>query len=95
MDAINVHTVYQPQHRHHIAYCRAHVMTIIHQYPVVNAWLSVKIAFVCIYIFLGVCAFRQNLSRRKRTFFYFSALLVYVFIFSVARAHHPLGFLLS
>lgn len=69
------------------------LMTIIHQYPVVNTWLSVKIALVCIYILLGVFAFRQNLSRHKRAFFYLSALFVYVFIFSVARAHHPLGFL--
>lgn len=69
------------------------LMTIIHQYPVANAWLSIKVTFLCVYIFLGICAFRQNQSHRKRILFYLGALFVYAFIFSVARAHHPLGFL--
>ncbi len=66
------------------------LMTIVRQYPFVHGWLTVKVVLLVIYIFLGALAFRQR-KLHTRFGFWLSALLVYAFIISVARAHHPLG----
>lgn len=70
------------------------LMTIIRQYPFMHAWLTVKVVLLVIYIALGAMAFRSGQSTRSRFKFWFLALLVYLFIISVARAHHPLGIFL-
>ena len=69
------------------------LMTIVHQYPFADAWLTVKVVLLVVYIFLGICAFRVNQTRPRRIFFWLSALLLYGYIISVAHAHHPLGFI--
>lgn len=69
------------------------LMTIVRQYPFVHAWLTVKVLLLPIYIALGVLAFRKGRARRTRVACWLAALAVYGFIYSVARAHHPLGFL--
>ena len=71
------------------------LMTIIRQYPFVHAWLTVKVILLVVYIALGAMAFRSGRSTLSRFKFWFLALLVYLFIISVARAHHPLGIFLS
>lgn len=70
------------------------LMTIIRQYPFVHAWLTVKVVLLVVYIVLGAMAFRSGRSTRSRFIFWFLALLIYLFIISVARAHHPLGIFL-
>lgn len=70
------------------------LMTIIHQYPFVHLWLTVKVILLVVYITLGAMAFRSGQSTLSRFKFWLLALLIYLFIISVARAHHPLGIFL-
>lgn len=67
--------------------------SIIGQYPFVHSWLTVKVMLLFVYIALGVLAFRTRYTRAFRLSAWFLALGVFAFIVSVARAHHPLGFL--
>ena len=69
------------------------LITLLHQYPFVQAWLTVKVVMLVIYIVLGVFALKRGRTRAKRFGFYVAALLVFLFIVSVARAHAPWGFL--
>ena len=65
--------------------------TIIHQYPFVQAWLTVKVVLLVVYIELGVFALRRGRTRAIRAGFFAAAMIVFLFIVSVARAHDPLG----
>ena len=56
-----------------------------------NGWLLEKIILLVVYIVLGSFALKRGRDRKNRVWFYISAVLVYGFMFSVARAHHPLG----
>jgi uncharacterized membrane protein SirB2 len=67
--------------------------TIIHQYPFVQAWLTVKVLLLVVYIVLGVFALRRGRTRAVRATCFGAAMLVFLFIVSVARAHDPLGIL--
>lgn len=67
------------------------LMTIVHQYPFLDAWLTVKVLLLVVYILLGYYAFWRTRCRRVQVGTWAMALLVYAFIFSIARAHHPLG----
>ncbi len=64
---------------------------MLHQYPFVQAWLTVKVVLLAVYIVLGVFALRRGHSRATRAGFYFAALAVYLFIVSVAITHDPWG----
>jgi uncharacterized membrane protein SirB2 len=64
---------------------------IIHQYPFVQAWLTVKVLLLPIYIVLGVFALRRGKTRSSRTVFFLAALTVYGLIISVAVTHDPYG----
>lgn len=67
--------------------------TILHQYPFVHGWLTLKVLLLVAYIVLGTFALRRARTRSTRAWCFAAALLVYLFIVSVARAHHPLGIL--
>lgn len=69
--------------------------TLLHQYPFVHGWLTVKVSMLVAYIALGTFALKRGRTRTTRWACYLAALLVYAFIISVARAHHPLGALLQ
>lgn len=64
---------------------------IVHQYPFVHGWLTVKVLLLVVYIVLGVFALRRAPTRRSRLLCYVAALSVFAFIASVARSHDPLG----
>jgi uncharacterized membrane protein SirB2 len=68
------------------------LMTIIHQDPLRHAWLTVKITLLVVYIVLGYFALRTE-SRERRWSCLIGAVLVFGYIYTVARAHHPLGLL--
>lgn len=57
-----------------------------------NGWLTAKLALLVVYIVLGVFALRRAGSRGARAAFYLCALAVFGMMYSIARAHHPLGF---
>jgi uncharacterized membrane protein SirB2 len=65
--------------------------TILHQYPFVHGWLTVKVLLLVVYIVLGTFALKRGRTRATRWTCYLAALLVYAYIISVARAHHPAG----
>ena len=65
--------------------------TLLHQYPFVHGWLTMKIGLLVIYIVLGSFALKRGSNRTIRILCWLAALLVYAFIITVARAHHPAG----
>lgn len=67
------------------------LVTILHQYPFVHAWLTVKIALLVVYIVLGSFALKRGPTRSVRAICWIAATAIYLFIVSVARSHHPLG----
>ena len=69
------------------------LVTILHQYPFVQAWLTVKVLLLVVYVVLGSYALRRARSRRARLAAFVSALFVFLFIVSVAYWHDPLGVL--
>ena len=58
-----------------------------------NGWLLMKLGLLVVYIVLGSYAIKRGRRRSVRGIFLVAALVVFVFIISVARAHHPLGLL--
>lgn len=56
-----------------------------------NGWLATKIVLLVVYIGLGAVALRRARSRRAQAAAYVGALAVFASIYSIARAHHPLG----
>lgn len=67
------------------------LMTVVRQYPFVDPWLTAKVLLLVVYIGLGTLALTPARSCRSRIGFSIAALMVFGFIVTVARAHHPLG----
>ncbi|MGH8110779.1 MAG: SirB2 family protein [Rhodanobacteraceae bacterium] len=64
---------------------------IIHQYPFVQAWLTVKVVLLVAYIVLGAFALRRGRTRAIRGACFAAATVVFLFIISVAYAQNPFG----
>lgn len=69
------------------------LLTILPGGMFANGWLAAKIVLLLVYIVLGVIALRRAKTRRGQVFAYVAALATFAAIYSIARAHHPLGFL--
>lgn len=67
------------------------LMGLIHQYPFVQRWLTVKVILVAVYIVLGSLALKRARTRRARLVCAIAALLVFGLIVSIARTHNPWG----
>jgi uncharacterized membrane protein SirB2 len=67
------------------------LLGIVHQYPFVHGWLTVKVVLLVVYIVLGSIAIKRGRTRRIRIAAFVAALATVGFIYTVARAHHPLG----
>lgn len=67
------------------------LVTVLHQYPFVQHWLTVKVVLLVVYIVLGSIALKRGRTRATRLACYLAALTVYLFIASVARLHDPRG----
>jgi len=65
--------------------------TVLHQYPFVHGWLTVKVLLLVVYVVLGSQALKRGSTRVVRGWSFAAALSVYGFIISVARAHDPRG----
>lgn len=70
------------------------LLTILPHALFANGWLTLKIGLVVVYVVLGTFALKRGRTPRARLVCYVLALLVFVSIVGVARAHHPLGWLL-
>ena len=69
------------------------LLTALKLNPLAIPWLSVKLALLVVYIVLGSLALKRARTPRSRAWFYVAALACYAFVYTIARAHHPLGFL--
>jgi uncharacterized membrane protein SirB2 len=58
-----------------------------------NGWLAMKLGLLLVYIVLGYAALRVRGGLPVRVLLYVTALLVYGWMYTIARAHHPLGIL--
>jgi uncharacterized membrane protein SirB2 len=65
--------------------------TVVHQYPFIDAWLTVKVLLLGVYVVLGSYALKRGRTGKMRLVFWVVALAVFAFIASVARAHNPYG----
>ncbi len=68
------------------------LMTITGLDPVQDSWLTVKVLLIVVYVLLGYYALRAK-TRRNRLISFGAAAATFAFIYTIARAHHPLGFL--
>jgi uncharacterized membrane protein SirB2 len=67
------------------------LMTVLHQFPLVSPWLTVKVTLVMLYIVLGTVAIKRARAPRTRLVCALGALIVFGVIVSIARTHNPLG----
>ena len=67
--------------------------TILHQVPFVHAWLTAKVLLLVAYVVLGSFALKRARTSRARVGCFIAAVVIYLFIASVARAHSPWGIL--
>jgi uncharacterized membrane protein SirB2 len=67
------------------------LVTVVHQYPFVHAWLTVKVLLLVVYVVLGSLVLKRGRTRTMRAWCYAASLAVFLLIVSVARTHHPLG----
>jgi uncharacterized membrane protein SirB2 len=68
------------------------LMFIVAQYPFTDSWLTVKLFALVAYIVLGTIAIKRGKTKAQRTMALVAALLVFVYIVSVAFTKNPLGF---
>ncbi len=69
------------------------LMFVVNQYPFVHDWLTVKLFALIAYIVLGNVALKRGPTVAIRAGAWAAALLLFIFIASVALTHHPLGLL--
>jgi uncharacterized membrane protein SirB2 len=67
--------------------------SVIHQYPFQAPWLTMKVVLLVAYVVLGSVALKRGRTRAIRVIAFVAALVTVGMLFTVARAHHPLGFL--
>ena len=58
-----------------------------------NGWLLTKLLLLPVYVALGWLALHKAPTRGARFGFFVAAVLTYIFMASIARGHHPLGWL--
>jgi uncharacterized membrane protein SirB2 len=68
--------------------------TIIQQFPFREPWLTSKILLLIAYIVLGSLALKRTATLTGQATAMAAAIIVFLFLFSVARFRHPLGALL-
>lgn len=62
------------------------------QYPLAEAWLTVKVLALLAYIVLGTIALKRGRTRSIRSAAYLAAVLVFLYIVGVAVMKNPLFF---
>jgi uncharacterized membrane protein SirB2 len=67
------------------------LVTLLHPYPFVHAWLTAKISLLVVYIVLGSLALKRGKTRRAQVTALVAACLTFMMMFGIARAHHWAG----
>lgn len=70
------------------------LLTILPGAMFANGWLTVKLVLLVVYIVLGVFAIKRGRTRAAKAGFYVAALATFAMVYTIARAHHPLGIFL-
>ncbi len=70
------------------------LLTILPGAMFANGWLTLKLGLLVVYVVLGTFALKRGRTPRVRTICYVIALMTYLTMIGIARAHHPLGWLL-
>ena len=71
------------------------LLTILPGAMFANGWLTAKIVLLVVYIVLGAFAIKRGRTRAAKAGFYVAALATFAMIYTIARAHHPLGIFLQ
>ena len=71
------------------------LVTVLPSAMFANQWLTVKLVLLVGYIVLGSFALKRARTRRARVSCYLAALALFGLVVGIARAHHPLGWLLA
>lgn len=69
------------------------LLTILPRAMFANGWLMAKVVLLVVYVVLGTFALKRARAPRVRLACYLLALLVFGFMLTIARGHHPLGVL--
>lgn len=72
--------------------CAIGLSVMSHQYPFQQDWLTVKVVSLLAYILLGIVALKRGKTKLIRMLAFAGALFAFVYTFSVARTHNPMGF---
>jgi uncharacterized membrane protein SirB2 len=56
-----------------------------------NGWLTTKLVLLVVYVVLGSLALKRTRTPRARRLYFIAAIATYLFMFSIARTHDPLG----
>jgi uncharacterized membrane protein SirB2 len=65
--------------------------SVIHQYPFVHGWLTLKVVLLVAYVALGSIALKRGRTKPIRVAAFVAALATIGYLVTVARVHHPLG----
>jgi uncharacterized membrane protein SirB2 len=65
--------------------------TVLQLHPVSSPWLGIKLLLLPVYIVLGTLALKRGRTPAVKRAACVAALVVLLFMVSVARSHHPLG----
>lgn len=69
------------------------LLTILPSAMFANGWLATKLALLVIYIVLGAFAIKRARTQTAKATCYVAALATFGMVYTIARAHHPLGWL--
>lgn len=69
------------------------LLTVLPSSTFADGWLTTKLALVVAYVSLGMLALRDSTAPPIRRLSFAAAMLTYVTIVGIARAHHPLGWI--
>ena len=58
-----------------------------------NGWLTAKLVLLVVYIAFGMFALGRRRRQGVRIACYITALATFGMVYTIARAHHPMGFL--
>lgn len=67
------------------------LLVVLKLNPFTTPWLLTKLVLLVVYIVLGVFALKRARTAAQRGLFYLAALAVFGFMYTVARAHQPMG----
>lgn len=69
------------------------LLTILPGAVFANGWLVTKLVLLVVYVVLGMFAIKRARTRIVRAACYVGALATFAMVYTIARAHQPLGFL--